>query len=118
MINEKEYDEDKKLKLEEDVLDFLEHLKSVEKEYKNVLKKYSVDFGDNNKKEQDILHYIEFKELSAVGAYRLVKELSKVRKDRRKAEDTVQFLNRLGSDFTFNNDKTVDGILNSKNKKK
>lgn len=117
MINEKEYDEDKKLKLEEDVLDFLEHLKSVEKEYKNVLKKYSVDFGDNNKKEQDILHYIEFKELSAVGAYRLVKELSKVRKDRRKAEDTVQFLNRLGSDFTFNNDKTVDGILNSKNKK-
>ncbi len=117
MINEKEYDEDKKLKLEEDVLDFLEHLKSVEKEYKNVLKKYSVDFGNNNKKEQDILHYIEFKELSAVGAYRLVKELSKVRKDRRKAEDTVQFLNRLGSDFTFNNDKTVDGILNSKNKK-
>lgn len=55
--------------------------------------------------------------MSAVGAYRLVKELSKVRKDRRKAEDTVQFLNRLGSDFTFNNDKTVDGILNSKNKK-
>lgn len=36
MINEKEYDEDKKLKLEEDVLDFLEHLKSVETEYKNV----------------------------------------------------------------------------------
>jgi hypothetical protein len=117
LINEKEKDEDKKLKLEEDVLDFLEHLKSLEKEYKNILKKYSVDFGNSNKKEQDILHYIEFKDLSAVGAYRLVRELSKVRKERRTAEDTVQFLNRIGSNFTFNNDKTIDGILNSKNKK-
>lgn len=117
MINEKEKDEDKKLKLGKDVLDFLEHLKSLEKEYKNILKKYSVDFGNSNKKEQDILHYIEFKDLSAVGAYRLVRELSKVRKERRTAEDTVQFLNRIGSNFTFNNDKTIDGILNSKNKK-
>lgn len=95
----------------------MEHLKSLEKEYKNILKKYSVDFGNSNKKEQDILHYIEFKDLSAVGAYRLVRELSKVRKERRTAEDTVQFLNRIGSNFTFNNDKTIDGILNSKNKK-
>lgn len=45
MINEKEYDEDKKLKLEEDVLDFLEHLKSVEKEYKNVLKNILLILG-------------------------------------------------------------------------
>lgn len=117
MINEKEKDEDKKLKLGKDVLDFLEHLKSLEKEYKNILKKYSVDFGNSNKKEQDILHYIEFKDLSVVGAYRLVRELSKVRKERRTAEDTVQFLNGIGSNFTFNNDKTIDGILNSKNKK-
>lgn len=106
-----------KMELKKDMTNLIEHLQEVEKEFNRVLKKYSDDFSNADKKQQDILHYIEFKNVSSVAAYRLVNELSKIRKERRMVEDNIDLLNRLGSEFTFNNKKRICDILNSKNNK-
>lgn len=43
-----------------------------------------------DKKQQDILHYVENNKLSAFGCYRLFKELKKVRLERRKIKNDME----------------------------
>lgn len=103
------------MKLEEDISLFISNLKDVEKEYKIILGKYSKEFSEQDRKQQDILHYLEFNNLNSVAAYRLMKELKEVRLERRKAEDTVQLLMNLASKLKLNNNEAnTSVIINSK----
>lgn len=104
----------KELKLEKDILDLISEIDKVDILFKNVLNKYSKNFSNADKKQQDLLHYVEFKDFSSVAGYRILKELKKVRKERRTAEDNVDLLNRIGKQFCFTNSKNVKDILNSK----
>ncbi len=113
MINE--IVKNSKINLTDDMLKLMEHIDEIKKEFKDILNKYSKEFSETDKRQQDILHYIEFKKVSSVGAYRLLKELNKVRQQRRRAEDIIDLLNRIGRQHTFNNDINTSMILNSKN---
>lgn len=110
-----EINNNKELNLEKDISDLILDLTKVKEDFKKVLNKYSQYFSNADKKQQDILHFIEFKKLSTVGSYRLLKELSKVRQERRVAEDNVEFLNKIGREFNFLNTKSIKEILKSKN---
>lgn len=90
------------MNLEEDVSVLVSNLKNIEGEYKKILNKYSEDFSEQDKKQQDILHYLEFNNLNSVAAYRLMKELKEVRLKRRTAEDTVNLLNNIALQLKFN----------------
>lgn len=90
------------MNLEEDVSVLVSNLKNIEGEYKKILNKYSEDFSEQDKKQQDILHYLEFNNLNSVAAYRLMKELKEVRLKRRIAEDTVSLLNNIALQLKFN----------------
>lgn len=98
----------------DDVKNLINDLENVEREFKSVLKKYSEAFSKSDKKQQDILHYIEFRSLSSVGAYKLSKELQKVRKERRKCEDVIALLNDIGNGFAFFGKKNISNIINTK----
>lgn len=105
------------MNLEEDVSVLMANLKNVEGEYKKILDKYSKDFSEQDRKQQDILHYLEFNNLSSVAAYRLMKELKKVRLRRRAAEDTVNLLNNMALQLKFNSRiMDTDKILKDRKK--
>ena len=53
--------------------------------------------GVQDSKEQDILHYIEDNKLGAFEAYRLIKELKKVRNDRRIIKNNYELLQIFNS---------------------
>lgn len=95
----------------EDIKNLINNLQKVEKEFENILQKYSKGFSESDKKQQDILHYIEFKSLSSVGAYKLSKELQNVRKERRKIEDIVTLLNDISNSFKFNGKNKISDII-------
>lgn len=106
--------ENKELILEEDIINLISEIDRVGDLFRKVLDKYSKNFSNADKKQQDLLHYIEFKNFSSVAGYRIIKELKKVRKERRTAEDNVDLLNRIGSQFSFTNKKKAKNILKSK----
>ena len=64
--------------------------------------------GVQDSKEQDILHYIEDNKISAFESYRLVKELKKVRYDRRVIKNNYELLQ------VFNSNKNK--IINQSNR--
>ena len=105
------------MNLEEDVSVLVSNLKNIEGEYKKILNKYSEDFSEQDKKQQDILHYLEFNNLNSVAAYRLMKELKEVRLKRRIAEDTVNLLNNIALQLKFNS-KSMDTDKILKDRKK
>lgn len=105
------------MNLEEDVSVLVSNLKNIEGEYKKILNKYSEDFSEQDKKQQDILHYLEFNNLNSVAAYRLMKELKEVRLKRRTAEDTVNLLNNIALQLKFNS-KSMDTDKILKDRKK
>ena len=103
------------LELKEDISNLISNIKNIEEEYTKVLDKYAEDESVAAKKQEDILHYLEFNNLNTVAAYRLVKELQEVRKERRKAKDNIDLLNRISLRLKFNNkDKSINKILESK----
>lgn len=104
----------RELILEEDIIELINEIDKVGNLFKSVLDKYSKNFSVADKKQQDLLHYIEFKDFSSVAGYRIMKELKKVRRERRIAEDNVDLLNKIGSQFLFTNKKTAKIILQSK----
>lgn len=104
----------RELILEEDIIELINEIDKVGNLFKSVLDKYSKNFSVADKKQQDLLHYIEFKDFSSVAGYRIMKELKKVRRERRMAEDNVDLLNKIGSQFLFTNKKTAKIILQSK----
>lgn len=104
----------RELILEEDIIELINEIDKVGNLFKSVLDKYSKNFSVADKKQQDLLHYIEFKDFSSVAGYRIMKELKKVRIERRIAEDNVDLLNKIGSQFLFTNKKTAKIILQSK----
>ncbi len=67
----------------------------------NELDRYFEDLpqqlGIQDSKEQDILHYIEDNKISAFEAYRLIKELKKVRYDRRTIKNNYELLQIFNS---------------------
>lgn len=87
------------LNLNEEIELLISNLDKVKCDYVRILDKYSKKFSDADKKQQDILHYIEFKNMSSVAGFRLIKELKEVRKERRDAEDIVDLLNKLRQGF-------------------
>lgn len=104
----------RELILEEDIMELINEIDKVGNLFKSILDKYSKNFSVADKKQQDLLHYIEFKDFSSVAGYRIMKELKKVRRERRIAEDNVDLLNKIGSQFLFTNKKTAKIILQSK----
>lgn len=106
--------ENRELILEEDITNLISEIDRVGDLFKTVLDKYSKNFSNADKKQQDLLHYIEFNDFSSVAGYRIIKELKRVRKERRIAEDNVDLLNKIGSQFLFTNKKKAKNILQSK----
>lgn len=53
-----------------------------------------------NGREQDLLHYIENNKVSVLWCYRMIKEMKKVRIDRRKVKNDIELL------YKFNEQKT------------
>ena len=103
------------LELKEDISNLISNIRNVEEEYTKVLDKYAEDASVADKKQEDILHYLEFNNLNTVAAYRLVKELQEVREERRKAKDNIDLLNRISLRLKFNNkDTSINKILESK----
>lgn len=103
------------LELKEDISNLISNIRNIEEEYTKVLDKYAEDASVADKKQEDILHYLEFNNLNTVAAYRLVKELQEVRKERRKAKDNIDLLNKISLRLRFNNrDENVYKILESK----
>lgn len=103
------------LELKEDISNLISNIRNIEEEYTKVLDKYTEDASVADKKQEDILHYLEFNNLNTVAAYRLVKELQEVREERRKAKDNIDLLNRISLRLKFNNkDKSINKILESK----
>lgn len=103
------------LELKEDISNLISNIRNIEEEYIKVLDKYAEDASVADKKQEDILHYLEFNNLNTVAAYRLVKELQEVREERRKAKDSIDLLNRISLKLKFNNrDTNVNKILESK----
>ena len=103
------------LELKEDISNRISNIRNIEEEYTKVLDKYAEDASVADKKQEDILHYLEFNNLNTVAAYRLVKELQEVRKERRKAKDNIDLLNKISLRLRFNNrDENVYKILESK----
>ena len=78
----------------------------------NELNKYYEELpqqlGIQDSKEQDILHYIEDNKISAFEAYRLIKELKKVRDERRVIKNNYELLQ------VFNSNKNK--IINQSNR--
>lgn len=103
------------LELKGDISNLISNIRNIEEEYTKVLDKYAEDASVADKKQEDILHYLEFNNLNTVAAYRLVKELQEVREERRKAKDNIDLLNRISLRLKFNNkDKSINKILESK----
>lgn len=103
------------LELKEDISNLISNIRNIEEEYTKVLDKYAEDVSVADKKQEDILHYLEFNNLNTVAAYRLVKELQEVREERRKAKDNIDLLNRISLRLKFNDkDKSINKILESK----
>lgn len=103
------------LELKEDISNLISNIRNIEEEYTKVLDKYAEDASVADKKQEDILHYLEFNNLNTVAAYRLVKELQEVREERRKAKDNIDLLNRISLRLKFNDkDKSINKILESK----
>ena len=103
------------LELKEDISNLISNIRNIEEEYTKVLDKYAEDASVADKKQEDILHYLEFNNLNTVAAYRLVKELQEVRKERRKAKDNIDLLHKISLRLRFNNrDENVYKILESK----
>ena len=90
------------LELKEDISNLISNIRNIEEEYTKVLDKYAEDVSVADKKQEDILHYLEFNNLNTVAAYRLVKELQEVREERRKAKDNIDLLNRISLRLKFN----------------
>lgn len=105
------------MNLEEDVSLLISNLGNIEKEYNKVLDKYSEAFSEQDRKQQDILHYLEFNNLNSVATYRLMKELKEVRLERRKAEDIINLLNNLALRLKFNSKTTNANDIVEKRKK-
>ena len=105
------------MNLEEDVSLLISNLGNIEKESNKVWDKYSEVFSEQDKKQQDILHYLEFNNLNSVATYRLMKELKEVRLERRKAEDIINLLNNLALRLKFNSKTTNANDIVEKRKK-
>lgn len=114
----KELNKNSELELNQDISKLIGSINNLENEYKIMLKKYSDEFSVADKKQQDILHYIEFNNINSVAGYRLIKELQAVRQERRRAEDNVELLNAIALNLTLNNkDKTVNATINNRKQK-
>lgn len=102
------------LKITEDINNLIEDLDNVKKLYKKILDEYSQKMSNVDSKQQDILHYVEFKNVNSVAGFRILKELQKVRRERRGIEDILELLNNIKQLFTLTNTITAKNILNNK----
>lgn len=102
------------LKITEDINNLIEDLDNVKKLYKKILDEYSQKMSNVDSKQQDILHYVEFKNVNSVAGFRILKELQKVRRERRGVEDVLELLNNIKQLFTLTNTITAKNILNNK----
>lgn len=102
------------LKMTEDINNLIEDLDKVKKLYKKILDEYSQKMSNVDSKQQDILHYVEFKNVNSVAGFRILKELQKVRRERRGVEDILELLNNIKQLFTLTNTITAKNILNNK----
>lgn len=102
------------LKMTEDINNLIEDLDNVKKLYKKILDEYSQKMSNVDSKQQDILHYVEFKNVNSVAGFRILKELQKVRRERRGVEDILELLNNIKQLFTLTNTITAKNILNNK----
>lgn len=102
------------LKITEDINNLIEDLDNVKKLYKKILDEYSQKMSNVDSKQQDILHYVEFKNVNSVAGFRILKELQKVRRERRGVEDILELLNNIKQLFTLTNTITAKNILNNK----
>lgn len=100
--------------VEDDILKLVNKLDEIQKEFNIVFKKYSEDFSTADKKQQDILHYIEFNNFSSVVGFRLSKELQDIRKERRKAEDSIEILRHLSLKYNLCQNKNMSETLKNK----
>lgn len=91
-------------------------LEKSKSEFKRIKEKYVKEEMSYNSRQQDILHYIEFKKLSSVAGFRLVKELQNVRQKRRIIKDKLELLERLEKNFSiFPKSIAIKSIINSQN---
>ena len=92
-------------------MDIVEEIKNIVVKL-NELEKYKEELPQKlsiqDSKEQDILHLIEYEKFTAFEAYRLLKELKKVRKERRIVKNDCELLQC----FSANKNK----ILNENNR--
>ena len=92
-------------------MDIVEEIKNIVVKL-NELEKYKEELPQKlsiqDSKEQDILHLIEYEKFTAFEAYRLLKELKKVRKERRIVKNDCELLQC----FSANKNK----ILNESNR--
>ena len=102
------------LKITEDINNLIEDLDNVKKLYKKILDEYSQKRSNVDSKQQDILHYVEFKNVNSVAGFRILKELQKVRRERRGVEDILELLNNIKQLFSLTNTITAKNILNNK----
>lgn len=102
------------LKITEDINNLIEDLDNVKKLYKKILDEYSQKMSNVDSKQQDILHYVEFKNVNSVAGFRILKELQKVRRERRGVEDILELLNNIKQLFSLTNTITAKNILNNK----
>ena len=88
----------------DEVKEIITRLNNLEEYCKNLYH----ELGIQDSKEQDILHYIEDNKISAFEAYRLIKELKKVRDERRVIKNNYELLQ------VFNSNKNK--IINQSNR--
>ena len=73
-----------------------------------------------NSKQQDLLHYIECNKINMLWCYRMVKELKRIREERRKVKNDIEILAEYrkmdGRLLTSTNRKFLLGDLHKKEK--
>lgn len=79
----------------EDVKIFYEHVKQLQEEKNKLKEKYAEEHSLIEKKQQDLLHYIEFNNLSTVGAFKIYKELQHIRSERRKIKNSELLVSKI-----------------------
>ena len=95
-------------------MDTIEDLKEIIiklNEIDNYRESLSEQLSIVDEKQQDILHLIEKQKISAFGAYRLLKELKKVREERRKIKNDIETLHSFNDQKSRLLTKENRGIL-------
>ena len=99
-----------KIEENQDIQSLITSLNEINQNFLQINKKYTTKQSELDRMQQDILHYIEFNDFSAVAAYRLSMELKKVREKRREIKTIVEVLDAIK--LGFNTDKINAHVKN------